>query len=100
MTHRIKLEPRAAPRSRPHGTGGSTTDLLRRPLLSMRNSTGRSTMIKTTPQAGQPLNDPDEPEQRRIFLSRVRYHLYYRMTDDAVEVRAFWHASRGTGPDL
>ena len=37
---------------------------------------------------------------RRVHLSRVRYHLYYRPRLDhgTVEILAFWHTSRGTGP--
>jgi plasmid stabilization system protein ParE len=37
---------------------------------------------------------------RRVHLSRVRYHLYYRSRLDhgTVEVLALWHTSRGTGP--
>ena len=37
---------------------------------------------------------------RRIHLSRIHYHLYYRVLADAIEVLAFWHTSRGTGPTL
>lgn len=39
---------------------------------------------------------------RRIHLSRVRYHLYYRVRAEppTVEVLALWHTSRGTFPDL
>lgn len=39
---------------------------------------------------------------RRIHLSRIRYHLYYRVNDKAgiIEVLAFWHSSRGTEPNL
>ena len=37
---------------------------------------------------------------RRIHLSRVRYHVYYRVTAASVEVLAFWHSSRGRGPKL
>jgi len=36
----------------------------------------------------------------RFHLSRVRYHVYYRVRGDGVEILAFWHASRGLGPDL
>lgn len=36
---------------------------------------------------------------RRLHLARIRYFLYYRLTDeDVVEVLAFWHTSRGTPP--
>jgi len=37
---------------------------------------------------------------RRLHLARIRYHLYYRIRGRTVEVVAFWHTSRGTGPSL
>ena len=37
---------------------------------------------------------------RRVYLSRVRYHIYYRIAPGKVVVLAFWHASRGSGPIL
>lgn len=37
---------------------------------------------------------------RRLHLSRIHHHLYYRISSEAVEVLAFWHASRGAGPVL
>ena len=39
---------------------------------------------------------------RRIHLARVRYHLYYRVTDgsEAIEVLALWHTSRGSAPKI
>ncbi|MBI3697638.1 MAG: type II toxin-antitoxin system RelE/ParE family toxin [Acidobacteria bacterium] len=39
---------------------------------------------------------------RRLCLSRVRYYLYYRVRrpSEVVEVLAFWHASRGSGPNV
>ena len=37
---------------------------------------------------------------RRITLSRIRYYLYYRVADDALQVLAFWHTSRDIGPSL
>jgi plasmid stabilization system protein ParE len=39
---------------------------------------------------------------RRLLLSRVRHHVYYRV-DEArhqVEVLALWHANRDRGPSL
>ncbi|MFN8627074.1 MAG: type II toxin-antitoxin system RelE/ParE family toxin [Candidatus Binatia bacterium] len=37
---------------------------------------------------------------RRVHLSRVHYHLYYRVRSNpaAVEILALWHTSRGTSP--
>jgi len=40
------------------------------------------------------------PDLRRLYLSRVRYHIYYRLEPGKVLVLAFWHASRGGGPGL
>ena len=37
---------------------------------------------------------------RRVTLSRIRYYVYYRVSDDALEVLAFWHSSRGREPQL
>jgi plasmid stabilization system protein ParE len=37
---------------------------------------------------------------RRLYLTRVRYFLYYRVRGNYLEVVAFWHASRETGPAL
>ena len=35
---------------------------------------------------------------RRLYLPRVRYFVYYRVKGKYLEVVAFWHASRETGP--
>lgn len=40
------------------------------------------------------------PDLRRLYLSRVKYHVYYRVVGDTLLVMAFWHASRGSGPVL
>jgi plasmid stabilization system protein ParE len=37
---------------------------------------------------------------RRVTLSRIRYYVYYRVADDALQVLAFWHTSRGTEPPM
>jgi len=39
---------------------------------------------------------------RRVHLSRVHYHLYYRLSPSGtqLEVLAFWHTSRGAGPTV
>ena len=37
---------------------------------------------------------------RRLYLTRVRYFLYYRVRGSFIEVIAFWHASREAGPSL
>ncbi|MDP1982058.1 MAG: type II toxin-antitoxin system RelE/ParE family toxin [Sulfuritalea sp.] len=37
---------------------------------------------------------------RRLYLTRVRYFLYYRVRSHVLEVVAFWHSSREAGPSL
>lgn len=37
---------------------------------------------------------------RRLYLTRVRYFLYYRVRGNFLEVVAFWHSSRETSPSL
>jgi plasmid stabilization system protein ParE len=37
---------------------------------------------------------------RRLYLTRVRYFLYYRVRGNFLEVVAFWHSSREAGPSL
>ena len=37
---------------------------------------------------------------RRVTLSRIRYYVYYRVAEDALQVLALWHTSRGLGPSL
>ena len=57
-------------------------------------------LISLQPGVGAPVRRPRGV--RRILLARVRYFLYYRVAADAqvVEVLAFWHARRGSGPRL
>lgn len=37
---------------------------------------------------------------RRLYLGRLRYFIYYRVSGDALEILAFWHARRGRQPRL
>lgn len=37
---------------------------------------------------------------RRLYLTRVRYFLYYQVRGNVLEVVAFWHASREAGPSF
>lgn len=37
---------------------------------------------------------------RRLYLTRVRYFLYYRVWGNFIEVIAFWHSSREVAPSL
>lgn len=37
---------------------------------------------------------------RRLYLSRVRYFIYYRFSDASLDVLALWHAQREREPEL
>jgi len=37
---------------------------------------------------------------RRLLVGRIRYFIYYRATQDALEVLAVWHVSRGRQPSV
>ena len=37
---------------------------------------------------------------RRYLIPRTAFWLYYQVTDDVIEILAFWHASRGSGPPI
>jgi plasmid stabilization system protein ParE len=59
-------------------------------------------LIEELPYAGEAVRHARVSGLRRVLLGRVRYHLYYRVSEDmvAVEVLALWHTSRGTPPRL
>jgi plasmid stabilization system protein ParE len=57
--------------------------------------------VTTQPDIGTKALDPSISGVRRLHLFRIRYYLYYRVRkDDAVEVLALWHTSRGEDPSL
>ena len=39
---------------------------------------------------------------RRVHLSRIRYYLYYRVSENPtqIEILGFWHSSRGGQPPI
>ena len=57
-------------------------------------------LATTQPYAGVRARDVDLEGVRRLLLSRIRYHLYYTVEGEVVEILAFWHASRGTPPPI
>jgi plasmid stabilization system protein ParE len=57
-------------------------------------------LLSRQPGLGAKSSTSRYPDLRRLFLSRVRYHIYYRVTPGKIVILAFWHASRGTGPSL
>jgi len=59
-------------------------------------------LISAQPQIGAKAGNAKLAGVRRVHLSRIHYHLYYRVSQSprAVEVLALWHTSRGSGPGL
>ena len=59
-------------------------------------------LIAQQPDIGARARNAKLEGVRRIYLSRIHYYLYYRVRPscEVVEVLAFWHASRGSGPNL
>jgi len=59
-------------------------------------------LVSLQPQVGTKAGNVKLAGVRRIHLSRIRYHLYYRVSESpkVVEVLALWHTSRGSGPGL
>jgi plasmid stabilization system protein ParE len=59
-------------------------------------------LIAAQPQAGGRAANVRLPDVRRIYLPRIKYHIYYHVLDepDRIEVVAFWHARRGDAPPI
>jgi len=57
-------------------------------------------LLAEQPTIGAKYNGARTPGVRRLYLSRVRYFVYYRVENDALHVLAFWHESRGHQPAL
>ncbi|MEX1367095.1 MAG: hypothetical protein AB1Z98_28465 [Nannocystaceae bacterium] len=49
---------------------------------------------------GRPLLD--DPRVRRVYLRRIRYYVYFQLSDDAeaVEIVAVWDGTRGAPPTI
>jgi plasmid stabilization system protein ParE len=57
-------------------------------------------LLQRQPGVGAKSRTTRFTELRRLFLSRVSYHIYYYVRAEKVMVVAFWHASRGSGPNI
>ena len=55
-------------------------------------------LLSRQPGIGARSTTPKYPDLRRLFLARVRYHIYYSVRPGKVIILAFWHASRGSRP--
>ena len=57
-------------------------------------------LLSHEPGVGARSSTARYPDLRRLYLSRGRYHIYYRVRAGKVAILAFWHASRASGPSL
>lgn len=59
-------------------------------------------LISAQPHLGARARNASLEGVRRLHLARIRYHLYYRVVEvpRRVEVLAFWHVRRGSGPPI
>lgn len=59
-------------------------------------------LIASQPQAGGRAENVRLPDVRRIYLARIKYHVYYHVlvVPECVEVLAFWHVRRGDAPPI
>ena len=51
-------------------------------------------LLAHQPGVGARSAPPRYPDLRRLLLSRIRYHVYYRVWKGRIIVLAFWHSSR------
>jgi plasmid stabilization system protein ParE len=57
-------------------------------------------LLSVQPRIGARARRSKLSDVRRVTLSRIRYHLYYRVAGESLEVLALWHTSRGAEPKL
>jgi len=57
-------------------------------------------LISTQPRVGAVARNAALKGVRRVHLSRVHHHLYYRLKAGRVEILALWHARRGKEPNV
>jgi plasmid stabilization system protein ParE len=55
-------------------------------------------LLITEPGIGTKVETSRPQTVRRLYLGRVRYFIYYRVSTNFLEVVAFWHERREQGP--
>lgn len=58
------------------------------------------TAVALVPSLGAPSLSERLRGLRRVLLKKTRYHVFYRVRGDVLEVLAVWHAARGKGPRI
>ena len=59
-------------------------------------------LIAAQPDVGGLASNAKLPNVRRIYMPRIKYHIYYHviLSPRRVEIVAFWHSRRGHGPPI
>jgi plasmid stabilization system protein ParE len=57
-------------------------------------------LLRIQPEIGTLIRRETLSGVRRVILPRIRYHVYYWIAGDSLQVLAFWHSSRGSGPPV
>lgn len=61
---------------------------------------GALKVLAEHPGIGTKVENDRKVDVRRLYLTRVRYFIYYRVTVQTLEVIAFWHERRGAEPTM
>ncbi len=101
MIRRFKVAPRADRQIRKEAEWWRT-NRTKAPTAFAYELEAAFTLITGLPFAGEHLAHPRIPGLRRILLGESQHYLYYSVSpeEDAVEVLALWHTSRGKEPKL
>lgn len=70
------------------------------PLLFLTELERMLGILVLMPSVGAPAKSERLRDLRRVRLRRTRYHVYYRVRGENLEVLAVWHEAREAGPGL
>ncbi len=59
-----------------------------------------TSVLARSPGIGRRATNTKKRNVRQVFLRRVGFIIYYRVTGSVLEVIAFWHSRRGKGPPI
>ena len=99
MTLRVKISARAAAQIRGAATWW-VENRLSAPAAIGQDFEESVALLAEQPGIGSKYSGARAGEVRRLYMGRVGYFIYYRVTGDDLEVLAFWHARRGRQPRL
>ena len=68
------------------------------PSLFTEELAAAVSLLRTSPEMGVPNRASRGSLVRRVLLEATRYHVYYVVDDEGVEVLAVWSSVRGRGP--